>query len=209
MQVNGLNAKNVLKMTLIGEKHLLSLRQYHTCLLRCDVHIFLMKPCPHLIKKISQMKNKFLLAFIVGLLSVSTIYARPVAETEYTNVIRDFIDSHMTSNFKKLKSIMSDNSVLKLPRGEKVLVQEKDDLVNMMKKDAGTTQNCASSYEVLAKSDAMVIARVDFNYENCSQHDYLIIEKNDKQDWKITQVCKMFEDIKTPLPNDNSVVAKN
>ncbi|SEN75959.1 Putative lumazine-binding [Mucilaginibacter gossypiicola] len=155
------------------------------------------------------MKNKFLLACIVGLLSASTIYARPATETEYTSVIRDFIDSHMTSNFKKLKSIMSDNSVLKIPRGEKVLVQEKDDLVSMMKKDAGTTQNCASSYEVLAKSDAMVIARVDFNYENCSQHDYLIIEKNDKQDWKITQVCKMFEDIKTPLTNDNSVVAKN
>jgi hypothetical protein len=155
------------------------------------------------------MKNKFLLACIIGLLSASTIYARPVAETEYTSVIRDFIDSHMTSNFKKLKSIMSDNSVLKIPRGEKVLVQEKDDLVSMMKKDAGTQQNCASSYEVLAKSDAMVIARVDFNYENCAQHDYLIIEKNDKQDWKITQVCKMFDDIKTPPTNDNSVVAKN
>lgn len=162
-----------------------------------------------MIKKISQMKNKFLLACIVGLLSASTMYGRPVTEMGYTTVIRDFIDSHMTSNFKKLKSIMSDNSVLKIPRGEKVLGQEKDDLVSMMKKDAGTQQNCQSSYEVLAKSDAMVIARVDFNYENCSQHDYLIIEKNDKQDWKITQVCKMFEDIKTPLTNDNSVVAKN
>jgi hypothetical protein len=137
------------------------------------------------------------------------MYGRPVTETGYTTVIRDFIDSHMTSNFKKLKSIMSDNSVLKIPRGEKVLVQEKDDLVSMMKKDAGTQQNCQSNYEVLAKSDAMVIARVDFNYENCTQHDYLIIEKNDKQDWKITQVCKLFEDIQTPLNNNNSVVAKN
>ncbi|GGB09076.1 hypothetical protein GCM10011500_26080 [Mucilaginibacter rubeus] len=137
------------------------------------------------------------------------MYGRPAAETGYASVIRDFIDSHMTSNFKKLKSIMSDNSVLKLPRGEKVLVQEKDDLVSMMKKDAGTQQNCQSNYEVLAKSDAMVIARVDFNYENCTQHDYLIIEKNDRHDWKITQVCKMFEDIKTPLNNGNSVVAKN
>jgi len=137
------------------------------------------------------------------------MYGRPVIETGYTTVIRDFIDSHMTSNFKKLKSIMSDNSVLKIPRGEKVLVQEKDDLVSMMKKDAGTQQNCQSNYEVLAKSDAMVIARVDFNYENCTQHDYLIIEKNDKQDWKITQVCKLFEDIQAPLNNNNSVVAKN
>jgi hypothetical protein len=137
------------------------------------------------------------------------MYGRPVIETGYTTVIRDFIDSHMTSNFKKLKSIMSDNSVLKIPRGEKVLVQEKEDLVSMMKKDAGTQQNCQSNYEVLAKSDAMVIARVDFNYENCTQHDYLIIEKNDKQDWKITQVCKLFEDIQTPINNNNSVVAKN
>ncbi|RAV46934.1 hypothetical protein DIU36_30030 [Mucilaginibacter rubeus] len=196
-------------MIFIGERHQLAVWPGTVALLRCDRHIFLIKAYPHLIKKISQMKNKFLLACIVGLLSASTMYGRTAAETGYAGVIRDFIDSHMTSNFKKLKSIMSDNSVLKLPRGEKVLVQEKDDLVSMMKKDAGTQQNCQSGYEVLAKSDAMVIARVDFNYENCAQHDYLIIEKNERQDWKITQVCKMFEDIKTPLNNDNSVVAKN
>ena len=104
---------------------------------------------------------------------------------------------------------MDEHATLKIPRGEKVLIQEKDDLVSSMKKEAGTQQNCTSDYEVLAKSDALVIARVDFNYENCIQHHYLIIEKNTSQDWKITQVCKMFDDIKIPENGSNSIAAKN
>jgi len=47
---------------------------------------------------------------------------------------------------------------------------------------------------VLAKSDALVIARVDFNYENTIQHNFLILEKNIDKEWKITQVCKVFDD---------------
>jgi hypothetical protein len=77
-----------------------------------------------------------------------------------------------------------------------------------MKNTAGTQQNCQSNYEVLANSDALVIARVDFTYHDNIQHNYLIVEKNDNQEWKITQVCKMFDDIETP-DNKEPVTAKN
>ena len=79
-------------------------------------------------------------------------------------------------------------------------MQSKSNLVDQMKNDKGIKQNCDSKYEVLAKSDAMVIARIDFKYDNCTQHDFLIIEKNDDREWKITQVCKMFEDAKEQEP---------
>jgi hypothetical protein len=75
-----------------------------------------------------------------------------------------------------------------------------------MKKEAGVQQNCSANYEVLAKSDALVIARVDFGYQDCIQHNYLIVEKNAGHDWKITQVCKIFDDIQ--VPDGKGVMAK-
>ncbi|MGN8071974.1 nuclear transport factor 2 family protein [Mucilaginibacter sp. SG564] len=160
------------------------------------------------------MKNKFLVACLVSLLSVTSIYAYTGPKTEgagYAAVIRDFIDSHMNGNYKELNKILDENYTLKIPRGNKVILQNKSSLVEAMKKEAGTQQNCQSNYEVLAKSDALVIARVDFSYHDSIQHNYLTLERDDDNNWKITQVCKMFEDLQTTTPTGTTgdVTAKN
>jgi hypothetical protein len=144
------------------------------------------------------MKSKILAVCMVciSLAAASAHSSTNKNSSTYDKVILDFIDSHENSDYKKLDKVLNDDACLKLPRGEKVLVQSKESLVGEMKKDQGTQQNCESKYEVLAKSNAMVIARIDFKYSNCTQHDYLILEKNDDKDWKITQVCKMIEDVK-------------
>ncbi|MDN5287837.1 MAG: hypothetical protein JWR38_4111 [Mucilaginibacter sp.] len=156
------------------------------------------------------MKSKFLLVCIISLLSTTTMYAftGPKTDAGYNAVILDFIDSHMNSNYKKLNKVLDENYMLKIPRGEKVIQQNKSSLIDAMKNEVGTKQNCESNYEVLAKSDALVIARVDFTYHDSIQHNYLIVEKNDNQEWKITQVCKMFDDIQTPQ-SGGDVTAKN
>lgn len=135
-------------------------------------------------------------------------YTGPGTDAGYNTVIRDFIDSHMNSNYKKLNNIMDENSTFKIPRGEKVIQQSKSSLIDAMKNVAGTKQNCESNFEVLAKSDALVIARIDFTYHDSIQHNYLIVEKNDNQQWKITQVYKMFDDIQAPQ-GSGDVTAKN
>jgi hypothetical protein len=163
-------------------------------------------------KKNITMKNKFLVVCLMSLLSATSMYAYTGPKTEgagYAAVIRDFIDSHMKGNYKELSRVLDNNSTLKIPRGNKVILQDKSSLVDAMKKEAGTEQNCQSNYEVLAKSDALVIARVDFSYHDSIQHNYLILEKNEDQEWKITQVCKMFEDLETPAGGNGAVTAKS
>ncbi|SDD81876.1 hypothetical protein SAMN05216464_102672 [Mucilaginibacter pineti] len=156
------------------------------------------------------MKNKFLVACIICLLSASSMYAYtgPGDNAAYNSVIRDFIESHMTSNYKKLNKVLDENSTYKIPHGQEVLVQSKEELVGQMKKDGGLVQNCTSNYEVLAKSDAMVIARVDFRYDTNIQHNYLILEKDKNLEWKITQVCKIFDDVAIPQSKELAT-AKN
>jgi len=121
------------------------------------------------------MRSKIFKVLIIGLLLAFTgkTYAVPVRPI-ITKTIRDFIDSHMNSNYKKLDAVMGEDATFKIPRGEVCVNQSKAKLVKQMQQIANVTQNCDAKYEVLAKSDALVIARVDFNYENTIQHNFNI-----------------------------------
>jgi len=154
------------------------------------------------------MRSKIFKVLIIGLLLAFTgkTYAG-TGQDDYNQTIRDFIDSHMNSNYKKLDAVMGEDATFKIPRGEVVLIQPKAKLVKQMQQIANVMQNCEAKYEVLAKSDALVIARVDFNYENTIQHNFLILEKNIDKEWKITQVCKVFDDKEAAEPQ--KVIAKN
>jgi hypothetical protein len=144
------------------------------------------------------MKIKVFLACIIILLSAAATQANSGVKVSpgYDSVIKDFMESHMKSDHKKLNAILNYDASIKIPRGEQVIVQNKMSTVEQMKENAGTQQNCECSYEVLGKSDAIVIARVDFKYGNCVQHNYLTIEKDQDKEWKITQDCKIFDDIR-------------
>lgn len=140
------------------------------------------------------MKNKLLVVcMIIGLLATTnSSFSATHKVPTYETVIDDYIDSYVNSDFRKLNKILSDEAHVKMPRAEKVIVQNKSDLIERMKADA-TKQDCTSEYEVIAKSDAIILARVDFQYANFKQQNYLTIEKDDNNQWKITQVCKMFK----------------
>ena len=61
---------------------------------------------------------------------------------------------------------------------------------NFLRQDA----NCEASFQVVAKSTSLAMVRVDFEYENCTQQNFLVLEKNADREWKITQVYKIFND---------------
>jgi stress response protein SCP2 len=149
---------------------------------------------------------KVCLICLLAAFSIKT-YAGPGAG-DYNKIVSDFIASHMNSDYKKLNKIMKDDATFKLSRGESVVVQTKSDLVDDMKIAGTNTQNCDAKFEVVAKSNAIVIVRVDFNYENCTQQNFLTLEKNADREWKITQVCKIFNDREADLSTPK-VIANN
>ncbi|RCH54956.1 hypothetical protein DJ568_10810 [Mucilaginibacter hurinus] len=154
------------------------------------------------------MKRKFVLFCLLCTFAAKSLIAKndPGNTAAYNTVINDYISCHMSADGKKLNRLLHDDASFKIPRGEKVMVQNKSNLVAQMRREAGIQQNCASDYELLAESDALVIARVDFTYGSTTQSNYLIIEKNADKEWKITQVCKFFKD---PQKNSSPVTANN
>lgn len=155
------------------------------------------------------MKSNIFKVCIIGLLAAFSIntYAAPISG-DYNKIIQEYITCHMTSDFKTLNKIMNDEATLKIPRQDNVIVQTKTDLVHDMKAMGLVKQNCTAHFEVLAKSSALVIARVDFDYNNAVQQNFLILEKNENKEWKISQVCKVFND-KDAVENPEKAIAKN
>jgi hypothetical protein len=157
------------------------------------------------------MKIKAFMACIILVLSAAVSHADSgnKAESGYESVIKNFMDSHMKSNHKELRSVLSDEVNIKIPRGDTVLIENKTNTVELMRESEGAVQNCECAYEVLGKSDALVIARVDFKYGNCIQHNYITLEKNQDKEWQITQDCKIFDDVNASNTSGGQVVAKN
>jgi len=158
------------------------------------------------------MKKNLLVALMIMVLAATTNngFSVPNSIPSYEKILLQFIDSYTKSDYKKLDEILSDDACVKIPRAEKVIVQHKSSLVNEMREEKGIVQACTSKYEIIAHSDALVIARVDFQYENFKQHNFVILEKNDDKEWKITQVCKVFQNTDKPVEpsTNNNISAK-
>lgn len=152
------------------------------------------------------MKITILKVCLVGILAAFSIsaYSGPVTG-DYEKVIKEYITSHMNGDYKMLSKIMSDNASFNIPRSEKVVVQNKPDVVGSMKEVGMLKQNCEAKYEVVAKSTALVMVRVDFCYDNCVQQNFLVLEKNDDKQWKIAQVYKIFNDKEPGMPEQRAI----
>jgi hypothetical protein len=163
------------------------------------------------------MKGSILLACIVGLLSATATAKakpRPAPLSNYNNVIEQFIDSHLNTSYKEFDAVMDDAATIRVPRGETVMIEKKKDVVKQMKYLGIVKQDCTAKYEVLEKSGALVIARVDFKYQNAVQHHYLTLEKNEYKEWQIMQVCEIIDNIEQPAVKERQtpkrdIIAKN
>lgn len=121
--------------------------------------------------------------------------ARPKPH-DYTQTIKEFMESHIGGDYKRLNKILDNDVTYMIPRNKHILIQTKRDLIEQMKQVGDIKLDCTASYEIIAKSESLIIAKVDFDYVLGLQHNYLILQ-NKGDGWKISQVCK-FPDDKEP-----------
>ncbi|MXV17030.1 nuclear transport factor 2 family protein [Hufsiella ginkgonis] len=137
------------------------------------------------------MKSKLVIACVTALFMA--VQARSEEPKSYTAVISTFISGHVNTDAKKLDNVLSDDATFKIPRQNKVIVQSRSALLNAMKQESGVVQNCSSSYQLITKTDALIMARVDFKYPGFVQQNFITMERSGDAGWKITQVYKISE----------------
>ncbi len=141
------------------------------------------------------MKLKsFLLCTVLGVVLTTTTFAnnRPAADAK--TVLNEYAESHVNTDANKLEKILSADALMKFSKGTEVLSQGQSSIIKIMRQNQGIKQNCSTLVDVLASSDAMVLARVNFVYEGFIIENYLTLEVDKNQNWKITRINKFYTD---------------
>lgn len=141
------------------------------------------------------MKLKsFLVCTVLGAVLTTSSFAYNPPAADVKNVIEAFAQSHISTDANKMEKILSADALMKFSKGTEVLSQGHSAIVNLMRKNQGTKQNCSTVVDILASSDAMVLAKVNFVYEGFTIENYLTLELDRSQNWKITRINKFFND---------------
>ena len=141
------------------------------------------------------MKLKALVILLLGITITNNVLAAEKPTASHKSVINYFMESYMNSDYKKLRAVLSEDAVFTSNRDVRVIKHKGSEVLAQMKKEEGVIQkDCNISSTIVTETDALVIARVDVNYElfDGAQQNFVVIEKNKDGEWKITQVYKVF-----------------
>ena len=139
------------------------------------------------------MKRKILL--FLAVLSTATTAAtakedKPVrnVNAKASSVLEAYVEAHISNDAVLYNQILNDGAVLKVNRQDRVVQHTKKELINFYKKAGKLVLNCKANLEILSECDCIVLARVDFEFPEFVQHNYVQIEKGKNGHWKIMQI---------------------
>lgn len=123
----------------------------------------------------------------------AAVFADNLPAPKAKNVIDQFAESHMSTDANKLSKILSADATFKFTKGTEVLSQSQISILKQMRQNEGIRQNCTTDIEVLSSNEAMVMAKVNFIYDDFIIENYLTLELDQNQNWKITRINKFFK----------------
>lgn len=145
------------------------------------------------------MKLKsFLLFTVLGTVLTTATFANTPLSAKAKFVLDLFAESHLNTDASKLEKILSTDALMKFSKGYQVLSQDQSAVIRLMRQNQGIIQNCSTVVDVLASGDAMVLAKVNFVYEGFVVENYLTLELDRTQNWKITRINKFYIDAGSP-----------
>jgi hypothetical protein len=145
------------------------------------------------------MKLKsFLLFTVLGTVLTTATFANTPLSAKAKFVLDLFAESHLNTDASKLEKILSTDALMKFSKGYQVLSQGQSAVIRLMRQNQGIIQNCSTVVDVLASDDAMVLAKVNFVYEGFVVENYLTLELDRTQNWKITRIDKFYIDAGSP-----------
>jgi len=145
------------------------------------------------------MKLKsFLLFTVLGTVLTTATFANTPLSAKAKFVLDLFAESHLNTDASKLEKILSTDALMKFSKGYQVLSQGQSAIIRLMRQNQGIIQNCSTVVNVLASGDAMVLAKVNFVYEGFVVENYLTLELDKTQNWKITRINKFYIDAGSP-----------
>ncbi len=155
------------------------------------------------------MKLKVLAILILGMTIANTSLAKEKPIGTYQNVVDAFMHSYLNNDYKKLKTLLSEDAMFSFNRDVRVVKHSASAVLAEMKKNQGIKQqNCNINAKIITATDALVMAQVDVSYTsvNDQQKNYLVLERDKDGEWKITNVYKFYSSEKENIKEKSNVV---
>lgn len=145
------------------------------------------------------MKLKsFLLTTALGAVLTTATFANTPPSADAKNVLDAYAESHVNTDAAKLEKLLSYDTMMKFSKGTEVISQGQASFIKLMRQNQGIRQNCSTVVDVLASSDAMILAKVNFVYEGFIVENYLTLELDVNKTWKITRINKFYTEAGSP-----------
>lgn len=133
-----------------------------------------------------------MLCTALGALLTTSLFAKTPPSADVKAIINEFAESHINSDAAKMSKVLSYDVILKTTKGNQIQTQDQKAILNLLRQSQGIKQNCSTKIDVISSSDAMVVAKVSFIYENFVIENLLTLELDKNQKWLITRIDKFF-----------------
>ncbi len=108
------------------------------------------------------------------------------------SLIEGYTQAKTTYDANLLSALLHEDVVMRTGRQNQVLKHGKSELIRFYKQNPNVKLNCVTSCEMLSVCYNVVMARVDLQFPNFVQQNYLTMERNNKGEWKITQINMFY-----------------
>ena len=136
-----------------------------------------------------------MLLAILGI--AGSLHAAPVNQS-FEDVIQRFIGSYVHTDYKKMRTVLSQDVYQRVPREKMVYKHKYNDILKGMKVTGMTLLNCTWDYKILAQNEGMVLARINYYYEDQTVSDFITLERDARKDWKVTGINRFFAPASQP-----------
>lgn len=123
--------------------------------------------------------------------------AKANVTTEGDNLTRNFaintyIDAMTRGKVQGLGDVVDQSAKFNLLRGKNVLSFTKGEMIESIKANKNTEQNCTTSTTIMESNSDMAVVKVDMQFDGFVRTNYVTVANTGKG-WKITNVYSVFK----------------
>ena len=123
--------------------------------------------------------------------------AKANVTTEGDNLTRNFaintyVDAMTRGKVQGFSDVVDQSAKFNLLRGKNVLSFTKNEMIESIKANKNTEQNCTTSTTIMESNNDMAVVKVDMQFDGFVRTNYVTVANTGKG-WKITNVYSVFK----------------
>jgi len=140
-------------------------------------------------RTLKSMLTGIALLFICGAgNAISTPAAGKLTRDE---VVQIYIDATTSGNVGKLNSVLADDLLFYIQRGDYVSTLDKNQLIDFVKNNTTSDPSVKTNTTVMQGDDNAAVIKIEFKYDGYSRTDEVTLNKT--FEWAITTVACQFK----------------